>query len=501
MASDKVQKKMARGALWMILLTFVDRTIALISTLILVRVLSPADFGIVAMALSFIFLAQLISAFGFDVALIHNRDATEDHYHTAWTLNVIMGTVIVALVVAAASPVARFYGQPEVFWVVCALGLSPFIGGFENIGVVAFRKDLDFQREFAFQISRKIVGFVVVVPLALTLGNHWALVCGTLAARLSGTLTSYYAHPFRPRLCLSQARALLSFSKWLLLNNVLILLKDRSSDFVIGRLSGPAALGVFNIAREFSNLPTTEIGAPINRALLPGFATYTDSNALAWAYFNAISMVAMVAIPAAAGTLAVAPFFVPTVLGEKWISGIPLMEVMAVGSAFLMLQASICSILFARGEAKTVMKTNVVFVGLMLLLLLTLTPRFGAIGAAWASLVSASVTMPLFIYQLRVRINVPVRMFLRAVARPALASLVMVAAVRAVIPDYTEDMSTTTTALWLATGVLVGAVTYVAAIATLWLGTGKPDGAERHVFELARARVSRLVAADAKGDA
>ena len=118
-----------------------------------------------------------------------------------------------------------------------------------------------------------------------------------------------------------------------------------------------------------------------NRALLPGFATYTDAGALARAYFNAISMVAIVGIPAAAGTLAVAPFFVPTVLGEKWISGIPLMEVLAIGSAFLMLQASICSILFARGEAKIVMKTNVVFVTILLALLVVLTPMFGAIGS------------------------------------------------------------------------------------------------------------------------
>jgi lipopolysaccharide exporter len=494
MPNDNIQRKMARGAVWMILLTFVDRAIGFVSTLILVRVLSPADFGIVAMALSFIFLAQLISAFGFDVALIHNRDANDDHYHSAWTMNVIMGTCILLLTIVAAQPVARFYDQPEVFWVVCALGLSPFIGAFENIGVVAFRKELDFRKEFAFQISRKIVSFATVVPLALWWGNHWALVVGTIATRLAGTLTSYYVHPFRPRFSLAEARSLLKFSKWLLLNNILILLRERSSDFVIGRLSGPAALGVYNITNEFSSLPVTEIGAPVNRALLPGFARYADRAALIGAYSNAVSMVAMVAIPAAAGMLAVAQFFVPVVLGEKWLSGVALMEVMSVTSGLVMLQASICSLLFARGDAATVMKTNVVFVILLLILLMVLAPRFGALGAAWSGLITAAVTTPLFAYQVRARLEVPARVLVRAISRPLLAAVLMVCVVRFALPHYVPGMPTARAALWLVFGVALGAITYVAVISGLWVCMGKPEGAERRVLDLVLSQLRRLTA-------
>lgn len=475
----------------MLLLTLVDRSIGLVSTLFLVRVLSPHDFGIVAMALSFIFLAQLLAAFGFDVALIHNREATEEHYHSAWTLNLIMSVAIFLIALAAAQPVATFYEEPVVFWIVCALALSPLIGGFENIGVVAFRKELDFRKEFAFQISRKIVSFIVVVPLAFFWRDYWALVVGTLATRLAGTITSYIVHPFRPRISFTQARSLMRFSKWLLLNNVLLVLKDRSSDLVIGRLSGPAALGVYNITSEFSNMPTSEIGAPINRALIPGFAKYTELKALIASYTNAISMVAIVAIPAAAGTLAVAPFFVPVVLGEKWIDGIPLMEVMSIGSAFLVLQASICSILIARGHPRNVMNTNALFVGLLLALLFTLAPRFGAIGAAFASLSASILTMPVFLYQLRKCIQVPVTTFLRAVARPTLAALIMVPVVRRVTPDYVPGMPFGQAAAWLATGVAIGFVTYVIAISIFWFIAGKPDGAERNILRVAGARLKR----------
>src|SRR3989344_1986854 len=301
-----VQSKMARGAVWMMLFKLVERSLGLVSTLILVRLLAPADFGIMAMAFSFILVAELLTAFGFDIALIQRQDATEEHYHSAWTCNVLLGLIITVLMLATAWPIALFYGQPDVFWVVCALAIGPLIGGAENIGVVAFRKDLDFRKEFAFQLSRKVAGFVVAVPLAFWLQSYWALVGGTLAFKLAGTVNSYWVHPFRPHFSLRQARALIGFSKWLLLNNIVGFLKERTSDFFIGRLHGPAALGLYNVSYEFANLPSTEMSAPINRALLPGFARLTsDRAALAGAYLNAMRLLALFAIPAAIGRLGV----------------------------------------------------------------------------------------------------------------------------------------------------------------------------------------------------
>lgn len=284
-----VEGRMARGALWMLLFKFIERSLGFISTLILVRLLAPADFGLVAMAMSFIAMAELLAAFGFDIALIQNQNATEDLYHTAWTCNLLLGASVALVMLISAQPIADFYQQPDLFWVVCALALGPAMSGLENIGVVAFRKDLHFRREFGFQVSRKIVGFLVVVPLAFALHSYWALVAGSLTSRLAGTTISYLAHPFRPHLSTSGASRLFGFSKWLLLNNLVGFLKERSSDFFIGRFHGPASLGIYNVSNEFASLPTTELSAPINRALLPGFAMIVnDRSALQIAYSNAV---------------------------------------------------------------------------------------------------------------------------------------------------------------------------------------------------------------------
>src|SRR5258708_24309472 len=97
---------------------------------------------------------------------------------------------------AAAAPSTGYNADPAVFWVVCSLALAPLIGGSENIGVIAFRKELRFRSEFAFQISRKLAGVAVTVPLAFWLPRYWALVAGLLAPKIAGAPLNYLAHPF-----------------------------------------------------------------------------------------------------------------------------------------------------------------------------------------------------------------------------------------------------------------------------------------------------------------
>ena len=183
---SSLNQRMTRGAAWMLLVKLVERSLALLSTLILVRLLAPADFGLVAMAMSVIVMAELLSAFGFDIALIQRQSVSEEHYHSAWACNVLLGLGVALVLVLAAAPVANFYGQPELFSVVCVLALGSALGGLENIGVVAFRKDLDFRKEFLSLAGKKLIAFSVTVPFAFALHSYWALVIGTVVSRAAG---------------------------------------------------------------------------------------------------------------------------------------------------------------------------------------------------------------------------------------------------------------------------------------------------------------------------
>lgn len=491
--TGSVQSKMTHGAIWMVLFKTLERSIGLISTLILVRFLAPEDFGIVAMALSFVAMAELLTAFGFDIALIHRQDADDSHYNTAWTMQLSLGLGITLLMVGVASPIADFYKQDEVFWVICALSLGPFIRGLENIGVVAFRKDLDFRKEFWFQLSRKIFGFMVTVPLALWMQNYWALVIGTLASRTFATAYSYYAHPFRPRLSIEKLANLFHFSKWLLINNIVGFLKERLSDFFIGRLHGAASLGLYKIGYEFAHLPSTELSAPINRALLPGFAKMSSElDALREAYNNAIKVLALLTVPAAAGIFAVAPYMVPVVLGEKWLATTPLLEVLTFNGAILLFHSSMCTLLIAIGFPRMVAKINGVYV-VILLVSLVILAKFGAIGAAYAALLTTVLSTPVYTFFIKKNVGLGLGSFIRAASRPVLASFLMIMSVRYAFPEYADTMSTLNASLILILSILLGAVVYIACIVIFWLILGRPKGAEELVYNKVRMLVKERI--------
>ncbi|HEU5294349.1 MAG TPA: lipopolysaccharide biosynthesis protein, partial [Burkholderiaceae bacterium] len=402
MVDSSHNRSIARGVGWMLLFKLTERSLGIISTLVLVRLLSPADFGVVAMAQSVIAMVQLLAAFGFDLALIHNQSATEEHYNTAWTLNVSLGVLIAVIVIGLAQPISDFYGKAELFWVVCALALSSLLYGLENIGVVAFRKELRFRSEFAFQVSRKLIAICVTLPLAFYLRSYWALVVGTLTSALAGTVISYLAHPFRPRFTLAKARELLDFSRWLLLGNVVAFVRERSSDFFLGRLAGPAALGTYNVSYEISNLPTTELSAPINRALMPGLAAMTgDPPAMRATYLQAFGLLAALATPAAIGILALADLLVPVLLGPKWLAAVPLIQALAVIGVFQAMHSSCAAALIANGHPKSVSVANGLYAIVLLVGLAMFVPTRGAIGAAIATATAALVATPVFLMSLR----------------------------------------------------------------------------------------------------
>jgi lipopolysaccharide exporter len=492
--TDSTQTKMAKGAVWMVMFKLVERGLGLISTLILARLLVPGDFGVIAMAMSFIAMAELMAAFSFDTAIIHNQSATNQHLNSAWTCSVLLGAFITTLMVAMAYPVSVFYQKPEILWVVMALAFGPLITGAQNIGVVAFRKELDFRKEFRFQVSRKLISFSIVVPLAFWLRSYWALVIGILVSNLASTSISYLMHPYRPRIDFSKALDLFKFSRWLLINNFAGFFKERSADFFIGRMTGATSLGTYNLAYELSNLPTTEIGAPINRALLPGFAKMKDKEEIASAYSNAVGLLSLLALPSAACIFALAPFLVPVILGEKWLGAVPLMQLLAFNGALLLFHSSICAVLIGRGFPARVMVANVTY-ALVLIGLLSaaflLRPDWGVVGAANAALFTSLLATPVYLHQLNRCLELKPMLFVRAIMRPSLASLCVIVFVPWMLPDFVPGSPFWWNLVWLAAGGVAGVALYAAAVLGLWTLAGRPTGAEQTFLSQARAILSK----------
>jgi lipopolysaccharide exporter len=487
-SSGSIRSRMARGAVWMVGFKFLERSLGMISMLILARLLVPADFGLVAMATSFIALLELFAAFGVDTALVQRQESTPAHFNSAWTLNVCSGGAIATMMLLLAWPAALFYREPRVTAVICAMSVAAAVQGFENIGVVMFRRDMRFDREFAFLLGKKLASFCITVPLALLWRNYWALVVGTIAGRLASVALSYILHPFRPRFSLSAAADLLHFSKWIMMQNGLAFLKERSSDLIIGRLAGPHELGVFSVSAEISNMPGTELVAPINRAVLPGYVKLAnDLPALRREYISVMSMISLFAVPAVAGFAACAPFLVLLVLGPHWVEAATLIRILAFFGITQVMQSNAYSAFLAIGRPQTFAKINGIHVVVLVILLLVLTPLYGIWGAAWGYVITASIMLPVNFWFVTHYLGLRKMQFIANLWRPILSAVAMYVGVHLLGPELPDGpLRATQAALSLLECIALGVPLYTICMVVLWMVSGRPaESAESFVLQKA----------------
>lgn len=478
-----VNSQIATGAAWMIAFKMVDRSVGLISTIVLARMLAPEDFGLVSMTMVLLAALQLLVSFGFEVHLIQNPDAGRDQFDTAWTFSALFATLCGLILAAGAQEAAAFYREPRLEMIIYVLAFGFVLDGFSNVGTVAFRREMRFDREFKFLLGKRLSSLVVTIPLALYLQNYWALVFGQLASTFLSVALSYYMSTYRPRFSMKAKLELFHTSKWLVANNLLGFLNTKATPFLLARLTSAQSVGTYSIAVEIATMPSNELVAPINRAAFPGYARAAhDLPALRDTFLKVIASISMVAIPAGVGVCIVADLLVPATLGWQWLGAIPLIQILAVFGIIRALQTNIPYVYLAMGQPRRSTIIMSIQVIIFLMVLYPAISQWGAIGAAWASLGTAIVMIPINQGMVAHCLKLSATQFCSQLMRPLLASTVMAGVVLAIKSQLVLRYVTLDYVLALLLCAVAGGLTYVVAAYLLWCLWSRPGGAERHAF-------------------
>lgn len=485
---DHVETRMASGAAWMIAMRLSIRLLGLLSTVILARLLLPEAFGLVSLASGFVAALAVFTEFDFATVLIQKQRASREDYDTAWTLSIIRGMLTAALLVASASFLGEFFREPRLAPVMHALAASVFLEAMQNIGVVDFRKHLNFAREFHFNVLSRLVGFFVTAPLAFLWRDHRALVAGIIAASTTKLMLSYIMHSFRPRLTFSRFLELMSVSKWLLANSLASFLHNRSDTFILGKIAGASQLGIYSVAYELANLPTTEIVSPIRRALLPGYAKLAEHrDELARRFAESLSLILIVGLPIALGIGCLAEWLVPVLLGKQWHESVPLVRTLSILGAINVCAANTWPVYLALGEVRVL--ACLVWFGALFTVPVVATGASwdGAGGAAVAATVAAAFLLVLNLATITRILRVKLMQILRATWRSFAATAFMVGTVRWITAPWTnaEGMLAQLTVLIAAS--CVGAAVYVVVHAALWLLSRRAEGPEHLLLDWIRS--------------
>ena len=330
MATRSVSHKTAVGATWLIAFRMITRVLGIGSTLIMARILVPADFGLVAMATAFSAAIDALSQIGLSQALVRRAEDDQKLHDTAFTLQAgraVVTGVAVALLAPAAS---AWFGEPRltpILWILA--GLSA-VSGFRNIGVVAFGRDMRYDRQFVMLAVPRLLQVAITIPLALMLRSYWALIAGIVLSKLLDLVMTYLMHPYRPRASLAGWRELAGFSLWTWAASIASILWDRCDPFIIGPALGTAQLGIFLLAFEVATLPITEMIVPAVDVLFAGFsmAQKEGSRPIALALPVATALL-LVVMPVMVALSCTAGYIVASVLGPNWAAAQKLIAVLA----------------------------------------------------------------------------------------------------------------------------------------------------------------------------
>ena len=484
------------GAGWIIAWRIATRNIGLLSTLILVRLLQPADFGLVALASGFINSVDALSAIGVQDALVRTAALDRTLYDTGFTLGVLRGSLTALLIAALAWPVGIFFDEPRLAVVMVALSAGALISGFENIGIVDFRRDFAFRKEFDLQLWSRLLGGATTVLVAAVWHSYWALVVGILIYRLARLLQTYLMSPYRPCLTLRAWRRIIGFSMWTWAQTILYQARDRVDSIFIGRWLGAAQVGAFSVGLELGLLPTTELVEPLGRALFSGFATlHNASGALGNMFRGAVGLGFMLVLPAGLGISMIADPMVRLCLGQHWLAAVPVIQIMGIGGTTTIFIQTCANLLNVIGQPNITFYIGAISTMVKLAGLLLLLPRYGLCGAAMALMLSGATDLLLLLRFALRRTRVSVSEIMTVICRPTLATAIMVSVLWLLGDAWTPGSGTDSLDLArdLIARSVIGAASYIMVLGLVWVIARQPEGAERFLLTMTLQMWRRVV--------
>jgi lipopolysaccharide exporter len=383
------------GVAWQGLSYVGGKILVLATTVVLARLLTPGDFGVVGLALVFIAYAEVVTDLGVAQALIYlpeDRDAND----LAFTVTLVFSLFLVGVAMAAAPAVAEFFRRPDLTPLFRVLSLSLLVGGIGQVPDALLRKRLLFRRRLIADILRACGQGVVSITLAAAGAGPWAIVLGYLAGGVLWSGTAWALVAYRPgsgfwRVRVAKARPLLSYGLATAGNALLLSLVFDIDYLIVGRQLGASALGHYTLGFRIPEMVIINVFYVLSAVAFPLFSmAREDRGLLRRGYVATIRLQTVYGVMAGVGLAAVAPMLVHVVFGARWSQSIVPLQALALYAAFRSLGIGAVDVFKAIGRPGLAVALSFVRLAVLAPALLVAV-RFGIEGVSWTQAVVAFV--------------------------------------------------------------------------------------------------------------
>ena len=346
-----------RGTAWSLLGYGGVQTLRFAGNLVLTRLLFPEAFGLMSLVNALLVGLQLVSDIGIGPSIIQSRHGAEPAFlDTAWTVRIVRGLVLWLTACAVALPFAAFYGQPALAWILPLAGLTALLSGVESTRLFGLYRRVDLAWVSLVEVSCQAVSVTVMIAWASRERSIAALVAGSLAGSLTRLVLSHTVLPgHRNRLAFDRAAfgRMIRFGRWIFLSTVLTFLVSQSDRLMFGKLIPLSMLGVFGVGALIATLPSEVLSRMATGVLFPAFSGIRNAGSDLGAVFARVRRLPlvvaawMIAGLAGGGRVAVELLYDERYAEAGWI-----VQVVALGSWFAVLESTYGAGLLACGQSK-----------------------------------------------------------------------------------------------------------------------------------------------------
>jgi len=479
--SGDLRGRSVRGGAVTIVNQALKFSIALGSTAALARILTPADFGLIGMAMAVVGFIAILKDLGLSTATIQRADINHGQVSTLFWINVSLSVGIMFLIGATAPLLAWYYNEPRVAPITLALAGTVIFSGLIVQHQALLRRQMRFRALAIIEAIGITLSFAAGIIGALLGWGYWSLVVIPVTREIAMAVGVWVSCGWRPGppVRRSGVRDMVSFGAHLTGFNMVNYLTRNLDKLLIGRFSGAASLGFYNKAYQMLLLPVQQITNPISGVAVPTLSRLQDEPARYQAYYRrGVFLTVTIGMPVVAFLFVVADKAVLTLLGDQWLESVAIFR--ALGPAAFVGTFTMATgwVYLSLGETKRLFGWGI-FASAVVALAFFIGIRWGAIGVAISYSASVVVLFPLSIlYCFRVA---PLRLrdFILAVWRPAAASI-SAAAILFGLGSVVE--------LGLLVGIqlVVNFIIYIVLYALIWVGLPRGRSAVRDVMSIAK---------------
>lgn len=384
------RKIVMSGLMWKFAERISSQGVSFILSVVLARILSPAEFGTIAMVHIFIVIANVFVVDGFSAALIQKKDADDVDFSTMLYCSLCMSAILYIILFFCAPYISNFYHMPELTDITRVFGLSLLLSGYNSIQNAWVSRNMVFKKNFFSTLSGTILSGSIGIIMAYKGFGVWALVAQSLLSISTNMLVMFFIIPWRPKLCFSKTRAkpLFDFGWKVLAAHLISTFCDQLRQLLVGKFYTPSDLALFNRGNHIPGLVTSNIDNTIGTVLFPALSNHSNDfdriksmmqKALrnsSYLLFFFLGMLIVVAKP-----------FVYILLTEKWLGCVPYLQLICLGNIIASISRSNLQALKAMGRSDVALKLEFVKKPMLLLMIII---------ASRISVMAFAISVPLY---------------------------------------------------------------------------------------------------------